>query len=197
MRSRWKRRRRSARRSGRTSRRTDRRRYGASRVAARMTIRIKRAYEPPAPGDGYRVLIDRLWPRGLRREELRLDVWAKVLSPSDLLRRWFGHDPRRWRAFLSRYRGELRAPAAREMLGELARRARRGTLTLVYAARDEAHNNAVVVRAELARRLRSRARSRGGGAAGRLPVAVAHGEEPPQRPDVRRAVGPEGDRGPV
>src|SRR5438132_161747 len=121
-----------------------------------MTIRIKRAYGPPAPGDGYRVLIDRLWPRGLRREELRLDVWAKVLSPSDRLRRWFGHDPRRWRAFLSRYREELRAPAAREMLGELARRARRGTL--VYAARDEAHNNAVVVRAKLARRLRSRAR---------------------------------------
>src|SRR5207244_2245380 len=111
---------------------------------------------PPAPEDGYRVLIDRLWPRGLRGEELRLDVWAKVLSPSDRLRRWFGHDPRRWRAFLSRYREELRAPAAREMLGELVRRARRGTL--VYAARDEAHNNAVVVRAELARRLRSRAR---------------------------------------
>ncbi|TMB18956.1 MAG: DUF488 family protein [Deltaproteobacteria bacterium] len=126
-----------------------------------MTIRIKRAYEPPAPGDGYRVLIDRLWPRGLRGEELRLDVWAKVLSPSDRLRRWFGHDPRRWRAFLSRYREELRAPATREMLGELARRARRGTLTLVYAARDEAHNNAVVVRAELARRLRSRARVTG------------------------------------
>lgn len=124
-------------------------------------VQIKRAYEPSVTRDGYRVLIDRLWPRGLRKEQVPLDAWRKDLSPSDDLRRWFGHEPGRWRGFVARYRQELRTPAARVALDELARRASTGTVTLVYAARDESHNNAVVVRGEIARRLRPRA-GRGG-----------------------------------
>jgi uncharacterized protein YeaO (DUF488 family) len=119
-------------------------------------VQIKRAYVAPSPRDGYRVLIDRLWPRGIRKEDLVLDAWAKDLAPSRALRRWFGHDPRRWRTFTARYREELRAPAARAILDELARRATDGPLTIVYGARDEAHNDEVVVRDELERRLRSR-----------------------------------------
>lgn len=121
-------------------------------------VRIKRAYEPRARDDGHRVLIDRLWPRGLRKDDLPLDAWTRDLSPSDGLRRWFGHEPSRWRGFIARYRHELRAPAARAALDELARRAAAGAVTLVYGARDAAHNDAVVVRGEIERRLRSRAR---------------------------------------
>jgi uncharacterized protein YeaO (DUF488 family) len=124
-------------------------------------VRIKRAYEPKARDDGYRVLIDRLWPRGLRKEDLPLDAWAKDLSLSDGLRRWFGHEPSRWRGFVARYRHELRAPAARAALDGLAQRAAAGTVTIVYGARDEVRNNAVVVRGEIERRLRPRARKSG------------------------------------
>lgn len=109
-------------------------------------VRIRRAYEEPAPLDGYRVLVDRLWPRGLKKEALRLDLWAKDLAPSPALRRWFGHDPARFREFAERYRAELRAAPARALLAELARRAAGGTVTLVYGARDEEHNGAVVLR---------------------------------------------------
>ena len=118
-------------------------------------VQIKRAYEAPARGDGYRVLIDRLWPRGVRKEALRLDAWAKQLAPSDGLRCWFGHDPGRWRDFATRYRRELRATAAREVMDDLAARAARGAVTIVYGARDEVHNDAVVVRREIERRLRA------------------------------------------
>jgi uncharacterized protein YeaO (DUF488 family) len=111
-------------------------------------VRIKRAYDPPEAGDGYRVLIDRIWPRGTKREDLKLDEWARELAPSDELRRWFGHDPERFDAFRTRYREELRAHPNR--LGELRRRAHEGPLTLVYGARDREHNNAVVL-AELLR----------------------------------------------
>jgi uncharacterized protein YeaO (DUF488 family) len=121
-------------------------------------VRTKRAYEGAARSDGYRVLIDRLWPRGVRKEALALDVWAKELAPSGDLRRWFGHDPGRWKGFVERYRRELRAPAARERLDDLAGRAARGAVTIVYGARDEEHNDAVVVRNEIARRLLARAR---------------------------------------
>jgi uncharacterized protein YeaO (DUF488 family) len=108
------------------------------------------------------VLIDRLWPRSLRKEDpLPLDTWAKDLSPSDGLRRWFGHEPSRWRGFVARYRQELRAPAARAALAELAQRPAAGAVTIVYGARDEAHNNAVVVRGAIERRLRPRARKSG------------------------------------
>jgi len=113
-----------------------------------MSVRLKRAYEQPASSDGYRVLVDRLWPRGVSREEARLDEWAKELAPSATLRRWFAHDPARFAEFRRRYTAEL--AAHEEKLGELRRRARNGTLTLVYGARDQEHNDAVVL-AELLR----------------------------------------------
>ncbi|HZO95930.1 MAG TPA: DUF488 family protein [Gaiellaceae bacterium] len=113
-----------------------------------MDVRLKRAYEPPARSDGYRVLVDRLWPRGVSKEEARLDEWARELAPSGGLRRWFGHDPARFDEFRRRYREEL--AAHEDKLRELRRRARAGTVTLVYAARDAEHNDAVVL-AELLR----------------------------------------------
>lgn len=116
-------------------------------------VRIKRAYDPPIRGDGYRVLVDRLWPRGARKADVPLDAWAKELAPSDRLRRWFGHDPTRWKGFVTRYRRELRAPAARDTLSSLARRAKVETVTIVYGARDSDHNDAVVLRKEIERRL--------------------------------------------
>jgi uncharacterized protein YeaO (DUF488 family) len=114
-----------------------------------MDVRLKRAYEPPAGGDGYRVLIDRLWPRGVSKQQAQLDEWARELAPSSELRRWFGHDPAKFDEFRRRYREELAAQD--EKLRELRRRARGGTLTLVYGARDSEHNDAVVL-AELLRR---------------------------------------------
>ena len=110
-------------------------------------VLIKRAYEPPAPEDGARVLIDRLWPRGVKKKALALDQWAKELAPSTALRQWFGHEPARWAEFQKRYAIELQTQA--EALDALRARARRSTVTLVYGAHDEAHNNAVVVRALL------------------------------------------------
>ena len=114
-----------------------------------MDVRLKRAYDPAASADGYRVLIDRLWPRGVSRERAKLDDWEKELSPSMELRQWFGHDPRRFEEFRRRYIEELRAQRPRLMA--LRRRARDGTLTLVYSAQDSEHNDAVVL-AEVLRR---------------------------------------------
>ena len=108
-----------------------------------MDVRLKRAYEPPVASDGYRVLIDRLWPRGVRREGARLDEWARELAPSAELRRWFGHDPERFGEFRRRYTAEL--AGQEEKLRELRRRARNGTVTLVYGAHDTEHNDAVVL----------------------------------------------------
>lgn len=117
-------------------------------------IRLKRAYEPAMASDGYRVLVDRLWPRGLRKEDAHLDEWLKDLSPSVALRKWFGHDPNRFREFRERYKRELHAaPAANELLDALANRAAHATLTLVYSAHDEEHSNAVVLADELQRRI--------------------------------------------
>jgi uncharacterized protein YeaO (DUF488 family) len=113
-----------------------------------VTVHLKRAYEPPATSDGYRVLIDRLWPRGVVRADARLDEWAKELAPSTELRRWFGHDPARFAKFRQRYIKEL--SAQEEKLRELRRRGRETTVTLVYGARDTEHNDAVVL-AELLR----------------------------------------------
>ena len=107
-------------------------------------IRIKRAYEPPAPGDGTRILIDRLWPRGVRKETLALSQWNKELSPSTALRQWFGHDPALWLEFRRRYAAELQPHA--EQLDILRALARQGTVTLVYGAHDETHNDAVALR---------------------------------------------------
>lgn len=109
-------------------------------------VHLKRAYDRPERSDGYRVLVDRLWPRGVKKDALRLDLWAKDLAPSAALRQWFGHDPARFREFTRRYHGELRAGPAQHLLAELAHRAAHGTVTLVYGARDEEHNGAVVLR---------------------------------------------------
>lgn len=113
-----------------------------------MKILLKRAYDPPAAGDGYRVLVDRLWPRGLKRETARLDEWLKEAAPSAALRRWFHAHPEQWDEFRRRYRAELKERHA--LLHPLAARARDGSVTLVYAARDSAHNNAVVLQQYLA-----------------------------------------------
>jgi uncharacterized protein YeaO (DUF488 family) len=108
-----------------------------------VDVRHKRAYEPAEPADGYRVLIDRLWPRGVSRKRARLDEWASELAPSSELRRWFGHDAARFPEFRRRYESELASHG--EKLRDLRGRARRGRLTLVYGARDTEHNDAVVL----------------------------------------------------
>jgi uncharacterized protein YeaO (DUF488 family) len=111
-------------------------------------VRVKRVYEDAVAGDGYRVLIDHVWPRGISRDRAHLDEWARELAPSDELRKWFDHVPERFAEFRTRYRDEL--AANREQVDELRRRAQAGPLTIVYAARDTEHNNAVVL-AELIR----------------------------------------------
>jgi len=112
-------------------------------MAAPIDIRTKRIYDPPDVADGARVLVDRLWPRGVRKESAALTLWLKDIAPSPELRQWFGHDPVRWPAFARRYRAELAANAsALSRLGELARS---GRVTLLYGARDAAHNHALVV----------------------------------------------------
>lgn len=123
-------------------------------------IRIKRAYEPRGEGEGYRVLIDRLWPRGISKEKLAPDAWMKELAPSDELRKWFGHDPSRFTEFQTRYREELKSEEARAALRELVSRAKTGTVTLLYGAKDEEHNNAVVLRSLVNQRLRRAAQPR-------------------------------------
>ena len=122
-----------------------------SRAQSHVDVRLKRAYEPAEPSDGYRVLIDRLWPRGVSREHANLDEWERELAPSTSLRRWFSHDPARFDEFRRRYVEELRPQ--RRRIGELRRLARAGTLTLVYSARDTEHNDAVVLAGVLRRGL--------------------------------------------
>ena len=112
-------------------------------------IRLKRAYDPPSPDDGVRILVDRLWPRGLARDAAKVDHWLKEVAPSAELRRWFGHDPDRWPEFRKRYRAELaRNAAAVAALRELMKGAR--PATLLFAAKDAAHNNAVALKEFLA-----------------------------------------------
>jgi uncharacterized protein YeaO (DUF488 family) len=108
-----------------------------------LDVRTKRVYDPADPSDGRRVLIDHVWPRGVTRERARLDEWARDLAPSDELRKWFDHVPERFDEFRSRYREELAAQP--ERVDDLRRRAESATLTIVYAARDREHNNAVVL----------------------------------------------------
>jgi len=114
-----------------------------------MSLRLKRACLPPAPADGRRVLVDRLWPRGLRKADAAIDLWLKEAAPSVELRRWFGHAPGRWNEFRRRYEIELEKKS--DLLRDLARIAREGELTLIYAARDELHNHALVLREAVAR----------------------------------------------
>ena len=109
-----------------------------------MKIALKRVYEKASPADGYRVLVDRLWPRGMSKANAHLDEWLKCLAPSEELRKWFGHDPARWGEFRMRYVSELKHH--REQLRALAATARKKPVTLVFAARDEERNNAVVIK---------------------------------------------------
>lgn len=107
-------------------------------------VKLKRAYAPPTPDDGMRILVDRLWPRGIKKVDAALDRWEKELAPSTALRQWFAHDPARWDDFRRRYTQELQQHS--QQLQELRTLARKGTITLVYGAHDEEHNDAVVLR---------------------------------------------------
>ncbi len=109
-------------------------------------LKVKRVYDPPSPEDGARILVDRVWPRGMTKEKARVDAWRKDLAPSDALRTWFGHDPDKWDEFRRRYRDELRASGRWEDLKALAERAKHEDVTLVFGARDPAHNQAVALR---------------------------------------------------
>jgi len=119
-------------------------------------VRIKRVYETWDRSDGARILVDRLWPRGIAREAARIEAWRKDLAPTDALRKWFGHDPRKWEEFQVRYRNELDAAGKMEELKEIAGRAKTETVTLVYAARDETRNNAVVLKKIIEKFLKER-----------------------------------------
>ena len=107
-------------------------------------VKLKRAYEPPTADDGTRILIDRLWPRGITKERAAIDQWMKDISPSTELRKWFGHDPARWDEFRRRYSREVHQHA--KLLDQLRSLAREGPITLVYSARDEKHNDAIELR---------------------------------------------------
>ena len=109
-----------------------------------MTINLKRVYENPTPADGTRILVDRLWPRGLTKEKAGIDVWLKEIAPSTALRKWFGHDPAKWVEFQKRYREELEKNPAQVAL--LKEQAKKGAVTLVYGAKDEEHNEALVLK---------------------------------------------------
>jgi uncharacterized protein YeaO (DUF488 family) len=109
-----------------------------------MTIKLKRVYEKPERGDRTRILVDRLWPRGLSKAKAKLDLWLKEIAPSTELRKWFGHDPKKWRSFRVRYERELKHHS--DQIELIRRKARVGTVTLLYAARDQAHNEAVVLK---------------------------------------------------
>ena len=108
-------------------------------------VKIKRIYEAPEERDGRRVLVDRIWPRGISKEEARLDDWMKELAPSDELRKWFGHDEEKWSGFVERYKKELQAPQKEKTLKKIAGWADEQTVTLLFGARDEQHNQARVL----------------------------------------------------
>jgi len=109
-----------------------------------MTVKLKRVYDPPKPADGFRVLVDRLWPRGVSKSSARIDLWLKEIASSAALRKWFGHDPLKWDAFRARYFRELQKnPKAVAQLNEIIRN---GPVTLLFAAKDQEHNNAVALK---------------------------------------------------
>ena len=109
-------------------------------------LRVKRIYDPATTADGYRILVDRLWPRGVARKKANIEEWLKDIAPSTELRDWFAHRPERWQEFVTRYRAELATPAREADLRHLREQAKTGVVTLLYAAKDEARNNAVVLR---------------------------------------------------
>jgi uncharacterized protein YeaO (DUF488 family) len=111
-------------------------------------IGVKRIYDAGSPRDGKRILVDRLWPRGVKKDEAAIDEWLKEVAPSDALRKWFGHDPSKWLEFKKRYKKEL--GAKHEVVEQLRRQSRHGAVTLLYAAKDNEHNNAVVLKEVIA-----------------------------------------------
>jgi len=142
-------------------------RSGRYSAAARCDVlRLKRAYEPADRQDGHRILVDRLWPRGVSKEKAAIDEWMKEIAPSAELRRWFGHDPEKWPEFRRRYEQELRARD--DLVRGIATLASRGRVTLVYGARDEAHNDAVVLAAVVRARMKHASSRTTRGATGEL-----------------------------
>lgn len=127
-------------------------------ASARSRIRLKRIYDPPAEDDGTRILVDRLWPRGLTKDAARIDHWLRELGPSDELRAWYGHEPARWPEFATSYRRELADKA--ELLDRIRAHARAGTVTILVAAKDMARSNGAVILAHLAGKPRARNASR-------------------------------------
>lgn len=117
-----------------------------------MKLSIKRVYEPASPGDGMRILVDRLWPRGIAKDKAKVDLWLKEIAPSNALRKRFHGHPEDWAAFRRAYAAELKEEAAQEAVRELRQQLRKGRVTLVYAAKDEEHNNAVALKAWLERK---------------------------------------------
>lgn len=113
-------------------------------MGSNVKIKIKRAYDRPEESDGFRILVDRLWPRGLTKEKAKVDLWLKDIAPSADLRKWFGHDPEKWAEFQKRYRVEL--DKNKETVDELKKKLRTGPATLIYSAHDEEHNDAVVLK---------------------------------------------------
>ena len=128
------------------------------RAKVGTVLKIKRVYEKPDPADGERFLVDRLWPRGLNKEEVQIKTWLRDLAPSAELRRWFSHEPQRWEEFQQRYVEELEDPEKTSQIENLLQQVRQGTATLVFAAKDEERNNAVVLKNYLEQRLGSNAR---------------------------------------
>jgi len=107
-------------------------------------IKIKRVYDPFSEDDGKRILVDRLWPRGIKKDKAKIDEWLKEIAPSDELRRWFSHDPSKWQEFKSRYKKELKKKS--DLIGKLKVESKKGRITLLFSARDTEHNNAVVLK---------------------------------------------------
>ncbi len=107
-------------------------------------IKVKRVYDPPARGDGKRILVDRLWPRGLKKENAKMGEWLKEIAPSDGLRKWFSHDPSKYQEFKKRYRKELKGKS--ELLEKIRSEAKKGTVTLIFSAKDPEHNNATALK---------------------------------------------------
>jgi uncharacterized protein YeaO (DUF488 family) len=128
------------------------------KVMPDVRIALKRIYDKPDTGDGVRILVDRLWPRGLSTDKAAIDLWLRDIAPSDDLRKWFGHEPERWPAFIKRYRAELKGRSAD--LQPIRDAMKKGPVTLLFAAKDEIHNNAMVIKEMIETRARAKARTR-------------------------------------